>query len=93
MKYNFDKVINRRNTECIKWDYVGQVFGAEDILPMWVADMDFECPECITEALKARVSHGIYAYTGIPEALYKAVIDWMKKRHGWEIKKEWICFT
>lgn len=86
MKYNFDKIINRKNTGSVKWD----LDTDEDIIPMWVADMDFETTEAITNAIEKRAKHGIFGYASIPSGYYEAEINWWKKRHNFEIKKEWI---
>lgn len=92
MKYNFDQIIDRNNTDCVKIEKLQPVFGRDDLLPLWVADMDFLSPPAITEALKKRVEHGIFGYT-IPSAAYFASItNWLQKRHGWEVKKEHITF-
>jgi cystathionine beta-lyase len=93
MRYDFDKVIDRKNTNSIKWDHVKSVFGDEDILPMWVADMDFSAPPPVIEALKRRAELGIYGYPKRPRAYYEAIINWMKKRHGWEVEKEWLTYS
>lgn len=93
MKYDFNTGIDRRNTDCVKWDMNNIKFGTDDLLPLWVADMDFKAPPEVTEALVKRASHGAYGYTFYPESLYEAVIDWEFNRHGWEIRKEWINFT
>ncbi|MED1203411.1 MalY/PatB family protein [Heyndrickxia acidicola] len=91
MNYDFNESINRLNTASIKWDEVENLFGAADILPMWVADMDFRCPQPVVDALKNRVEQGIYGYTTRPASYFDAVIHWMKKRHKWDIEKDWIC--
>ncbi len=93
MKYDFDKGIDRRNTSCVKWDMNSIIFGREDVLPLWVADMDFEVPPCVTEAILKRASHPAYGYTFYPDSLYEAVMTWEKNRHGWTIKKDWIAFV
>ena len=93
MKYDFDTIIERRNTNSYKWDRTEQRVGIKDVLPLWVADMDFQSPLPIIEALKKRIEHGIFGYTFIPDSCYEAIIVWMKKRYGWEINKEWIVFT
>ncbi len=85
--YNFDEVIERRNTDCAKWDIVKD----EDMLPMWVADMDFRCPPEIIDALYRRVEHGVFGYAGAYHSYYTSTINWMKKRHNWEIELDWIC--
>lgn len=93
MEYNFDSLINRMGTNSLKWDYVNTIFNKEDVLPLWVADMDFKCAEPIIKAIEERAKHGIYGYTGNPESYYNSIINWMKKRHGWEIKKSWIAHS
>lgn len=86
MKYDFDRIIDRRNTGSVKWD-VG-----EKELPMWIADMDFQTAPEIIECLNQRVSHGIYGYTKLTKQWYQAYISWWRKRHGFEIQKEWLLF-
>ncbi|MBD5640599.1 pyridoxal phosphate-dependent aminotransferase [Clostridium botulinum] len=93
MKYNFDKVVNRDNTNCSKWNFNKETFGYEDVIPMWIADMDFETVPEVKEEIIKRAHHGIYGYTATTESYYKEVVNWMKKRHGWNIKKEWITNT
>lgn len=92
MKYDFDKVIERRNTKSVKWDLVETMYKDKEVLPMWVADMDFETPREVTEAIMKRAEHGVFGYTLRGEDYDKAVISWMKRRHNWNIKKEWIKF-
>ncbi|MBD3307525.1 putative C-S lyase [candidate division KSB3 bacterium] len=93
MHYDFDTVIDRRNTNCYKWDLAEKMVGTQDVLPLWVADMDFQSPPAVIDALKNRVEHGIFGYTAIPDSCYEAVINWMHTRHGWKIEKDWIVFT
>ena len=93
MKYDFDKLIERRGTNSYKWDFAEQFVGEKDALPVWVADMDFQSPPPIIEALKQRVEHGVFGYTAVPDSCYEAIISWMKRRHDWEIEQEWIVFT
>lgn len=93
MKYDFDTVIERQNTNSVKWDIAEELVGEKDVLPLWVADMDFQSPPPVIEALRKRVEHGIFGYTVVPDSCYEAIINWMKKRHGWEVEKEWIIFT
>ncbi|MDF9824348.1 cystathionine beta-lyase [Breznakia sp. PF5-3] len=90
---NFDKETNRVHTNAIKWDNRKEVFGKEDVLPLWVADMDFETPKEVIEAMQKRIQHGIFGYTDIPDKLYDAVIDWNWKRHEWKIEKANIVFN
>ncbi|MDL2276716.1 PatB family C-S lyase [Breznakia sp. OttesenSCG-928-G09] len=90
---NFDKETNRVHTNAIKWDNRKEVFGKEDVLPLWVADMDFETPKEVIEAMQKRIQHGIFGYTDMPDKLYDAVIDWNWKRHEWKIEKANIVFN
>lgn len=87
MKYDFDKLTDRRHTDSYKWD------DEPDVLPLWVADMDFQTAPCITEALQKRVEQGIFGYTKVPENYYQAIIGWFKRRHQWQIEREWILYT
>lgn len=91
--YDFDKVILREQTDCVKYDLRKETFGKEDIIPMWVADMDFKTPDFITKAVAERALHPIYGYTTMSEAYYDSIINWVKTRHLWNIQKEWISFT
>ncbi len=91
--YNFDKIINRRGTISSKWDSLKKLYGREDLLPLWVADMDFESPPEVIKALIERAYHGVYGYNFISDEYYEAVISWMKRRHNWHIEKEWITYT
>lgn len=93
MEYNFDKVINRKGTDSKKWNNLEEEYGSEDLLPMWVADMDFESPKEIIDAFQERVKHGIFGYPDIGEDVYNSIIKWVKERYNWDIKKEWILFT
>jgi len=93
MEYNFDKIINRAGTHSLKWDFCEKLTGEKEILPMWIADMDFEAPEPVVEAIRKWTEHGIFGYTERSDTYYDAVIQWMKKRHDWEVHKEWITFT
>jgi cystathionine beta-lyase len=93
MRCDFNQIIDRCQTGSIKWDFNQRIFGRQDILPLWVADMDFRAPEAVVEALVNRAQHGIYGYSGGMDGYYKAIIDWMQKRHGWEIQQEWITFS
>lgn len=88
--YNFDNGVNRRGTNCIKWDVP---FVTEDILPMWIADMDFQIAPAITENLKKIAEQGAFGYQFLSEKYYEAVMNWMKRRHGYEVKREEICFV
>lgn len=89
MEYDFSRPTDRHGTDSYKWDSTPEA----DIIPLWVADMDFETFPCITEALQRRVAHGIFGYTRVPEAYYEAVCRWFGKRHGWHINREDIIYT
>lgn len=89
MEYDFSRPTDRRGTDSYKWDSAPEA----DIIPLWVADMDFETFPCITEALQRRVAHGIFGYTRVPEAYYEAVCNWFGKHHGWHINREDIIYT
>ena len=93
MTKQFDKIINRHGTQSLKYDGLKQAFGRADVQPMWVADMDFAAPDAVTQALKARAQHPIYGYSMAPESIYEALIEWMRVKHGWEVKREWIVLT
>ena len=85
--------VDRRNTNCNKWDGQQKMFGEEGLHAMWVADMDFRVPECVVSALREYVESGVYGYYKIPDAYYQAFIDWEREHHGYEVKKEWIRFS
>ena len=91
--YNFDKIINRKGTNCLKYDYAVERGKPADVLPLWVADMDFTVSEEITKSLHAAVDHGIYGYTQPKDAYYNAITNWMEKNHNWKTKREWIMKT
>ena len=88
-QFDFDEIVVRRGTNSYKWDLP----KGEDIIPMWVADMDFKTAPCIIDALKRRVEHGIFGYTFVPDSYYDAIINWFKKRHQWHIEREDILYT
>lgn len=92
--YNFDKIIDRSETNSIKWDpaTLKATFDVEDVLPLWVADMDFEVPPAIKEAVVKTAKHGIYGYSGSDKHT-KAFIDWSSRRHDWQIEPDWILNT
>ncbi len=93
MKYNFNNVIERRKTNSAKWDAVERLYGDKDVLPMWVADMDFQTPPKVIEALKKQAEHGIFGYTYKPPSYYQPFLDWMERRHGWKIKPGWLTYS
>ncbi|AMW32130.1 cystathione beta-lyase [Fervidobacterium changbaicum] len=87
--YQFDELINRKNTDSFKWDMIIKLYG-DDVIPMWVADMDFKSPYCVIEALRKRVEHGVFGYTFRSDEYYEAIIEWYEKSYGVRIEKEWI---
>jgi len=92
MGWNFDEPAKREGTNCIKYDLREETFGVKDVIPMWVADMDFNTPEFIVKALQNRLNHEIYGYTFRPPEYFLSIIAWLKNRHNWEVEKEWISF-
>ena len=88
-KFDFDKLTERRGTSCCKWDNAAN----DNVIPLWVADMDFEVAPAIKEALAERVSHGIFGYTKVPDSYYDAITNWFDTRHNWHIEREWILYT
>jgi len=93
MKYNFDELVDRQNTDCVKHDGMGMFLKANDCLPMWVADMDFKSPPCIVNAIKKRLEHEVFGYTLKTDRFYNSIIHWMQNSHNWTIQKEWISFS
>jgi cystathionine beta-lyase len=91
--FDFDKIIPRQGTGSRKWDALENVFGSNDVLPLWIADMDFSSPKAVSTAIIERANHPIYAYNTQEKSLYQSVIEWAKKRHGWEIEEEWILLA
>lgn len=89
MKYDFDKIVPRRGTNSVKWD----VAKEDGIIPMWVADMDFQAAPCIRQALKERMDHGVFGYTLVPNSYYESIISWFDRRHQWHIERDWIIYT
>lgn len=90
MRFDFDKMIDRKNTHSYKWDQAERLFGNPDILPLWVADMDFESPPAVREALLKRAGHGIYGYTIRSAAYIDAIVNWYRRRHNWQISPDWL---
>ncbi len=89
----FDEVIERKNTDSLKWDYCRQRFGRADILPMWVADMDFKSPAPIAQAIMSRAEHGVFGYTEVSDRVSDILSGWMKRRHNWLIDKQWVVYS
>ena len=89
MNYNFDELVERRGTGCVKWDEISD----PDVLPLWVADMDFKAAPAIQEAIRKRAEHGVFGYTVVEDDYYEAVISWFRRRHNWDIRREEILYT
>ena len=92
-RFDFDRVIDRRNTNSLKYDFAREMGYPEDALPLWVADMDFTTPPAVTEALHRRVDHGIFGYSDSKEDYAAAVLNWFEARHSWRPKAEWLVKT
>ncbi|MBP1767123.1 MAG: aminotransferase class [Candidatus Aminicenantes bacterium] len=90
MKTDFDRPLDRRNTCSLKWDYCERILGEPDVIPMWVADMDFPAPPPVVEALTARAAHPAYGYPLAPASFWQSIISWLKTRHGWEVDRGWL---
>lgn len=93
MPFDFDTPIPRENTNSVKFDGRQYYFGTTDVTPLWVADMDFAVPECVTRALQERINHPVFGYTLYPESLYQSIIDWFERRHQWKIERDWILMA
>ena len=93
MPFNFDESISRAGTNSVKYDLRKKLFGREDVLPMWVADMDFSVPPSVSEAIMERARHEIYGYSIRPESFYQSVMSWTNRRYGWPIQRKWLTFT
>lgn len=91
MRYDFDTVLDRRGTHSLKWDRCPVDFGLDDVIPMWVADMDFAAPPAVVEAVTRRAAHGAYGYASIPESMWTSAIDWLRARHGWAVERPWLA--
>jgi cystathionine beta-lyase len=89
----FDRIVDRTGTESLKWVYPRKVLKVDDAIPMWVADMDFEAPPAVVEALARRAAHGIFGYPLVPPSFWQAAIDWLQRRHGWDVRKDWAAMT
>ena len=93
MEYNFDEPLTRKGTSCVKYDSRQEIFGKKDVIPMWVADMDFKCPPAVTDALRQRLQHEILGYTLRRKEYFSSIKDWLSKRHEWHIENDWIVFS
>lgn len=93
MTNNFDVVIDRSNNYAAKWSEMDKKYGTNDLLPMWVADMDFKAAPCIIDALKERLEQGIYGYTTRPDSYNQSIVNWVARRYNWEIKSDWLIYS
>jgi len=92
MKYDFDRIIDRSGTNALKYSVLKERYGCDDLLPLWVADMDFETPDFITDALRKRLDHSLFGYTSVPAELWDTIAKWVEDHHAWKVKKEWITY-
>lgn len=92
MTYNFNQIIDRRGSGDLKHGVLKERYGRDDLLPLWVADMDFETPPFITEALQQRLQHSLYGYTVVPDELWITIIQWIKEHHNWQVRRQWLTF-
>ena len=91
-QYNFDEIIERRGTNCVKYDLLKKDFGNENLVPLWVADMDFRTPDFIVNAIKKRLEHEIFGYTFDSDSYYNSIIEWVHYKHNWKIQREWLSY-
>lgn len=89
-QYDFDGIIDRMHTNCIKYDGCRDIYKADDLIPLWVADMDFPTPDFVIKAIQDRIKHPVLGYFKHSEQFYQSIINWVLKRHSWKVKKEWI---
>ena len=92
MTYDFDKIIDRSGSGDLKHEVLKERYGRSDLLPLWVADMDFETPQFITDALRQRLDHSLFGYTVVPDELWTSIIQWIHDHHQWEVKREWLTY-
>ena len=92
MSYNFDKIIDRTGSGDLKHCVLKERYGRDDLLPLWVADMDFETPEFITDALRRRLEHSLFGYTVVPEELWSTIIRWIADHHRWQVERQWLTY-
>lgn len=93
MKYNFDEIVDRNGTNCLKYDALERFFGVSDLLPVWVADSDFRVPEFVTDAIAQRLQHPVLGYTYRGDEFYDSIVRWVAVRGGWSIQKDWILYS
>lgn len=93
MNYNFETLVDRSNNFSAKWSEMDKKYGSNDLLPMWVADMDFKAAPCIIDAMRERLEQGIYGYTTRPDSYNESIVNWAARRYKWEIKSDWLIFS
>lgn len=93
MKWDFEETVRREGTDCVKYDLRNETFGTNNVIPMWVADMDFRTPDFVTGKLRKRLEHEIFGYSFRPSEYYNSIIRWFDRRYKWNIDREWICFS
>ena len=92
MKYDFDRIIERKGTGALKYDALKERYGRDDLLPLWVADLDFETPDFITDAIRKRLDHSLFGYTITPAELWDTIAKWIYEHHEWKVRTEWLTF-
>ena len=92
MTYNFDNIIDRTGSGDLKHSVLKERYGRDDLLPLWVADMDFETPDFITKALQQRLEHSLFGYTVVPDELWISIIQWIQEHHDWRVRREWLTY-
>lgn len=90
--YDFDKVVDRSGSGALKWEVLQERYGRSDLLPLWVADLDFETPDFISKALRRRLDHSLYGYTVTPPSYWEAICQWQQKRNKWHVERDWMCY-
>ena len=91
-RYDFDKIVDRRHTGAYKYERLEQLFGRKDLIPLWVADMDFETPDFIVSALRKRMEHPVFGYGCDPDEWFPSIVKWLEERHGWRVEREWLTY-
>lgn len=92
MKYDFDRIIDRSGTNALKYSVLKERYGRDDLIPLWVADLDFETPPFITDALRRRLDHSLFGYTSVPQELWQTIAKWILDHHGWKVDEKWITY-
>lgn len=92
MKYDFDRIIDRSGTNALKYSVLKERYGRDDLIPLWVADLDFETPHFITDALRRRLDHSLFGYTSVPQELWQTIAKWILDHHGWKVDENWITY-